>query len=441
MGPSTGRTFAEKVVARHAGHDAVSPGQMVGVTVDLVTCDELSFPQVAAMIRTLGVERVFDGDRVAVVADHETPARDLVSAEHMKATRVFASEFEIGHLLDAGEAGIVHVVVPERGLVSPGEIMAGYDSHVLTAGALGAFAVGIGATDTAVAMAFGELWLRVPESVRIVVDGEPRPWTTPKDVGLQIVARLGQAGCLYQAIEYDGAYPASLAMDGRFTLVNMSIEIGAKSAAIEPDAIALDYLQGRGARISEPVWADAGASYAATHVFDVEGLAPMIALPSAPDSGVPVSEVAGKHVDQVFLGTCTNGRLTDLRVAAAVLRGRRVHPGTRLVIIPGSPEVFRLALAEGLVQIFADAGAVIGPPGCGPCAGLHMGVLAGGEVGLSTSSRNFPGRMGSPESLLYLAGPAVAAATAVAGEIAGPEEVVGTRPPKEIAVSVRGRVE
>lgn len=416
-------TFAEKAVAAHAGRPRVEPGELVGARVDLVVSDELSFPQVIEELAALGADRVWDPERVVVAADHVTPAPDLASANDMVATRRFCREQGIRHLLDAGAAGIMHVVLPERGLVAPGELVVGYDSHVLTAGGIGALAMGIGATDTAVALAFGELWLRVPESVRVEIAGTPSRWAGPKDVMLELTRRLGQAGCLYQAIEIDGPYLDALPLDGRFTLANMAIEVGAKSAAVRPDAATIAYAQQRALRPFAALWADPGAAYAAVHALDVAGLPPMVSLPDAPDRGVPVDEAAGAHLDQVFLGTCTNGRLSDLRVAAEVLRGRHVHPGTRLIVVPGSPEVFRAALREGIIADLVEAGAVVGPAGCGPCAGLHLGVLGDDEVALATSSRNFPGRMGARSSKVYLAGPAVAAASAIAGVIASPAEV------------------
>jgi 3-isopropylmalate/(R)-2-methylmalate dehydratase large subunit len=418
---NTALTFAEKVIARHAGRTSVAPGELVGVGVDLVVSDELSFPEVMSEFEALGAKRLFDGSRIAIVADHETPARTVLAANNMKRTRKFADRYGVGQLFDAGTAGIIHVLIPETGLIAPGEIMMGYDSHVLTAGALAAFAVGVGATDTAVAMAFGEMWLRVPESVQVTIEGTPDPWAGPKDVSLQIGRELGQSGCLYQAIEYGGSYVVGLNMDGRLTLTNMAIEIGAKSAAINCDQTTVDYMDKRLDRPYSALWADPDAHYAAAYAFDVTGLQPMVSLPDGPDRGVPVAVAAGQPVDQVFIGSCTNGRLSDLRVAAEVLRGRRVNKRTRLLVVPGSPEVLRAAVAEGLVAQFLEAGAVIAPPGCGPCAGLHLGVLADGEVCVATSSRNFPGRMGGGS--VYLAGPAVAASTAVAGEIAAPSDL------------------
>ncbi|MEZ5098620.1 MAG: aconitase/3-isopropylmalate dehydratase large subunit family protein [Thermoleophilia bacterium] len=422
------QTFVEKVLAAHAGVDAVAPGEIVGARLDMVVSDELSFPEVVEHFRELGAERVFDPARVCVIADHESPARTIEAADRMVVTRAFCREQGIEHLVDVGQAGVMHVTLAERGLVAPGELILGYDSHMLTAGGAGALAVGVGATDAAVALAFGEAWLRVPETVRVTIEGTPPGWAGPKDVALLLCRQLGQDGCVYRAVEIDGSYPAALGMDGRFTLANMAIEVGAKTVAVRPDETTAAWLAGRVERDWQPVWSDPDAPVAAEHVVDVSGLDPLVALPHAPDLGVPVGEAGGDHVDQVFIGTCTNGRLDDLRVAASVLRGRTVHPRTRLLVVPASPEIFKAALAEGLIATFLEAGAVVGPPGCGPCAGLHMGVLADGEVGIATSSRNFPGRMGSRDSRLLVAGPAVAAASAVAGRVASPEEIAGPAP-------------
>jgi 3-isopropylmalate/(R)-2-methylmalate dehydratase large subunit len=431
---STGLTFAEKVLAAHAGKPKVSPGELIGVKVDLIVSDELSFPEVMRQFEDLGATTVAAGARIAIVADHETPARTLLAANSLKQTRAFVDTYG-GQLFDAGAAGIIHVLIPETGLIAPGELMMGYDSHVLTAGGLGAFAVGVGATDTAVAMAFGETWLRVPESVKITIEGTPDPWAGPKDVALRIGRQLGQSGCLYQAIEYSGAYVDKLTLDGRLTLTNMAIELGAKSAAIRCDQQTIDYLAERVDRPYTPQWADPNAAYAAIHSFEATGTQPMVSLPDGPDRGVPVGEAAGQAVDQVFIGSCTNGRLSDFRIAATILQGRRVNKRTRLLIVPGSPEVLRAAVAEGLVARFLDAGAVIAPPGCGPCAGLHLGVLADGEVCVSTSSRNFPGRMGGGK--VYLAGPAVAASTAIAGVITAPTDLPD--PPAQPAAAMEAK--
>lgn len=417
-------TFAQKVLAARAGRGHVDVGEIVGTRVDLVVSDELSFPEVVEQFHELGATDVFDPERVCVIADHENPARSIEAANRMVTSRQFCSEQSIRHLIDVGEAGVMHLVLAEHGLAAPGELVLGYDSHMLTAGGVGALSIGVGAADTAVALAFGETWLRVPETVRITIEGSAAAWVGPKDVALWICRELGQEACVYQVVEFDGSYVESLDMDGRFTLANMAIEIGAKSAVVRPDETTRAYAAERVRRPWQPIWSDPHASLAAHYTYAIDALTPLISLPDAPDRAVPVAEAAAEHVDQVFIGTCTNGRLSDLREAAALLRGRKVHPGTRLVVVPGSPTVYRAALAEGLIETFVEAGGVVGPAGCGPCAGLHMGVMSPGEVGIATSSRNFPGRMG-PESRLYIAGPAVAAASAIAGHVASPADVMG----------------
>jgi 3-isopropylmalate/(R)-2-methylmalate dehydratase large subunit len=418
-------TFAQKVLAKRAGRSQVEIGEIVGTRVDLVVSDELSFPEVVEEFHELGATEVFDSERVCVIADHENPARSIEAANRMVTTRDFCVQQGIEHLVDVGQAGVMHLVITEHGLAAPGELILGYDSHMLTAGGVGALSVGVGAADAAVALAFGETWLRVPETVRITIDGSPSPWVGPKDVSLSICHEFGQEACVYQMVEFDGPYVDGLDMDGRFTLANMAIEIGAKSAVVRPDQTTRDYVSQRVGRDWEAIWSDEEAELASTHTFDVGMLGPLISLPDAPDQAVPVDQAGGEHVDQVFIGTCTNGRLSDLREAAAVLRGRRVSPATRLIVVPGSPTVFKAALAEGLIETFLEAGAIVGPAGCGPCAGLHMGVMSEGEVGIATSSRNFPGRMGALSSKLYIAGPAVAAASAVAGYVTSPSDVLG----------------
>ncbi|MGI9658640.1 MAG: 3-isopropylmalate dehydratase large subunit, partial [Gaiellaceae bacterium] len=415
----------QKVIAARAGRAEVEVGEIVGTRVDLVVSDELSFPEVVEQFRELGASEVFDSDRVCVIADHENPARSVEAANRMVTTRGFCDEQRIRHLVDVGEAGVMHLVLAEHGLAAPGELVLGYDSHMLTAGGVGALSIGVGAADTAVALAFGETWLRVPETVRITIDGSPAAWVGPKDVGLWLCQQLGQEACVYQVVEFDGSYVDQLDMDGRFTLANMAIEIGAKSAAVRPDETTRAYVDARVERAWDPVWSDADAELAAHRSYEIGAIVPLVSLPDAPDQAVPIEQAGDEQVDQVFIGTCTNGRLSDLREAAAVLRGRTVHSNTRLIVVPGSPTVFRDALAEGLIETFLEAGAVVGPAGCGPCAGLHMGVMSEGEVGIATSSRNFPGRMGPRSSRLYIAGPAVAAASAVAGRVASPADVLG----------------
>ena len=430
-------TMVEQIIAAHAGRSHVSPGEIVGVELDLLVSDELSFPDVMHEFEALGATTVFDPDRILIVADHETPAPSVASAERMRSVRAFADQHQLSRLLDAGRAGVMHVVIPEAGLACPGGLIAGYDSHMLTAGALTCAGIGIGATDAAVAMAFGELWVRVPETVRIRIEGEPQGWVSAKDISLSICSTIGQSACRYRSVELYGSYIDSARIDARLTITNMAIELGAKVALIATDATTEAYLTQVGPELPARTRPEliANASIEQEHLFDASAVRLTVAVPGGPDRGIPVQDVPAVAIDQVFIGSCTNGRIDDLRVAAAVLNGRKVHPRTRLLIVPGSQGVFRQALAEGLIAQFADAGAVIIPPGCGPCAGLHMGVLAAGERALATSSRNFPGRMGALGSEVYLAGPAIAAATAVAGTVADPADVTGERGPQRLPLA------
>jgi len=424
-------TMIEQIIADHAGQKQVSPGEIVGVRLDLLVSDELSFPDVMHEFHELGATKVFDGDRVMIVADHETPAPSVASAERMRSVRTFADEHKISRLFDAGRAGVMHVVIPEVGLAQPGGFIAGYDSHMLTAGALGCVGVGIGATDAAVALAFGEMWVRVPETVRIRIDGTPSGWVSAKDVSLSICAELGQSAGRYRSVELYGSYIDRARMDARLTMTNMAIELGAKAALIPVDAVTEEYCRHVDSGLPAtrvPVFHE-DATIEREYAFDASSVALTVAVPGGPDRGIPIADADDVTIDQVFIGSCTNGRIDDLRVAAEVLNGRTVAPRTRLLIVPGSPGVLRQALEEGLITTFVDAGAVIIPPGCGPCAGLHMGVLADGERALATSSRNFPGRMGAPGSEVYLSGPAVAAATAVAGRLSDPSDVTGATMP------------
>ena len=433
--------MVEQIIAAHAGRDVVKPGEIVGVRLDLLVSDELSFPDVIAGFDDLGARAVFDPDRIIVVADHETPAPSVASAERMRSVRLFAEMHGIHRVLDAGRAGVMHVVLPELGLAQPGGLIAGYDSHMLTAGGVACAGIGIGATDAAVALAFGEMWMRVPETVRIRLDGKARGWVSAKDIMLAVCADLGQTACRYRSVEYHGSFVEECSVDARQTIANMSIELGAKTALVVPDRVTAAYVSQVAAPFPAPTTPvfDVAATVEAEYVFDVGEVQLTVALPGGPDRGVPIGDVDAVPIDQVFIGSCTNGRIEDLRVAAQVIAGRSVRSGTRLLVVPGSPAVLRQALAEGLIDVFVDAGAVVMPPGCGPCAGLHQGVLADGERALATSSRNFPGRMGAPGSEVYLSGPAVAAATAVAGTLTDPAEVTGAAEPAAFAVAGGGR--
>jgi 3-isopropylmalate/(R)-2-methylmalate dehydratase large subunit len=417
-------TITEKILAAHAGLDRVEPGQLINVRVDLVLGNDITAPVAIKEFRRIGVEKVFDRERVVLVPDHFVPNKDIKSAEQAKILRDFARQQQLTHYFEVGRMGIEHCLLPEQGLVGPGDVVIGADSHTCTYGALGAFATGVGSTDLAAAMALGEIWLKVPESIKFVYYGELQPWVGGKDLILYTIGQIGVDGALYQAMEFTGPAIETLSMDGRLTMANMAVEAGAKNGIVPPDEITLDYVKGRARRPYRVYQSDPGARYARVYEFDVSRLEPQVAFPHLPSNVRPVSQAGHVEIQQVVIGSCTNGRLEDLRLAARVLQGKKVHPGVRLIIIPGTQEVYRTALKEGLIEIFIDAGAAVSTPTCGPCLGGHMGILAAGERCLATTNRNFVGRMGHPESEVYLSNPAVAAASAILGRIAAPQEVL-----------------
>jgi 3-isopropylmalate/(R)-2-methylmalate dehydratase large subunit len=417
-------TLTEKILAAHVGAETVHAGQFVEVDVDLVLSNDITAPIAVREFETLGVARVFDPERVVIVLDHFTPNKDIKSAEQNRVVRDFARAQGLPHFFDVGCMGIEHVLLPEQGLVVPGDVVVGADSHTCTYGALGAFATGMGSTDIAVAMATGQIWMRVPETVRVVFEGELQPWVGGKDLILYTIGQIGVAGALYQVIEFAGPAIEALSMDGRLTMANMAIEAGAKAGLFEVDEATLDYLDGRARRPHHAFRPDAGVTYARVVEIDASEVEPQVAYPHLPENVRPASQAGEVCLDQAVIGSCTNGRLEDLRVAAQVLSGRRVHPDVRCIVIPGSQQVYLDAVREGLVEVFVEAGAAVSTPTCGPCLGGHMGVLAAGERAVSTTNRNFRGRMGHPDSEVYLAGPAVAAASAVAGRLVDPGIVV-----------------
>jgi len=418
-----GYTLTEKILAAHAGLDGVHAGQFVYVDVDVVLSNDITAPIAIREFEKLGVERVFDPARVIMVADHFAPNKDINSAEQCLAMRQFARQQALDHHYDVGRMGIEHVLLPEQGLVVPGDVVVGADSHTCTYGAVGAFATGMGSTDIAVAMATGRTWMRVPETIRVWYHGELRPWVGGKDLILYTIGQIGVAGARYKALEFAGPVVAGLSMDARLTMANMAIEAGGKAGLFGVDGVTLDYVEGRAQRPWRVYEADADAAWAQTIEIDVSEIGPQVAFPHLPENTRPVSESGEVTIDQVVIGSCTNGRLEDLEVAARILRGRKVHPDVRCIVIPGSQQVYLDAARAGLLEAFVEAGAAVSTRTCGPCLGGHMGVLAAGERAVSTTNRNFRGRMGHPESEVYLAGPAVAAASALAGRIAGPEEV------------------
>jgi len=417
-------TLAEKILAAHAGRAKVTPGELINVRVDLVLSNDITAPIAIREFRRIGIERVFDPQKVVMVPDHFTPNKDIPSAEQAKLVREFALEQGLVYF-EVGRMGIEHVLVPEQGLVLPGDVVIGADSHTCTYGAVGAFATGMGSTDIASAMASGEIWMRVPPTIKFVYHGELPKWTGGKDLILHTIGRIGVDGALYSAMEFAGEAVGRLSMDSRFTMANMAIEAGAKAGIFVVDDKTIEYVRPRANRPYKVYESDKDAEYARVIECDVSMIEPQVAFPHIPSNTQPISEVGQIEIDQVVIGSCTNGRLEDLQIAARILEGRQVHPRVRCIIIPGSQRVYLEALREGLIEVFVDSGTAVSTPTCGPCLGGYMGVLADGERCVSTTNRNFVGRMGSPESEIYLTNPAVAAASAVAGKIASPEEVMG----------------
>jgi 3-isopropylmalate/(R)-2-methylmalate dehydratase large subunit len=416
-------TMAEKILAAHAGAEFVEPGQFVDVKVDVVLANDITAPIAIREFDRIGVEQVFDRDRVIMVPDHFTPNKDIQSAEQCKMLRDFSRRQNLTHYFEVGRAGIEHVLLPEQGLVLPGDVVVGADSHTCTYGALGAFATGMGSTDIAVVMATGKIWMKVPETIKFVYHGRRREWVGGKDLILHTIGLIGVDGARYQAMEFSGEAVDDLSMAGRFTMSNMAIEAGAKAGLFAFDEKTQAYVEPRARRPYTAYEGDGDARYAQVIEINVSELEPQVAFPHLPSNVRPLSQAGEIPIDQAIIGSCTNGRLGDLQVAAQVLRGRKVHPYVRCIVIPGTQAVYLEALGQGLIETFVEAGAAVSTPTCGPCLGGHMGVLAAGERCVSTTNRNFVGRMGHPESEVYLASPAVAAASAVLGRIGRPAEI------------------
>lgn len=416
-------TITEKIIAAHAGKDYVRPGELVDVKIDLALANDVTAPGVIKEFKKIGVDQVFDADKVVLVPDHFAPNRDVDSAQQCKVVREFAREKEITNYFEVGRMGIEHALLPEMGLVLPGDLVIGADSHTCTYGALGAFSTGMGSTDLAAAIATGETWLKVPPSIKFVLSGSPRPWVGGKDYILYIIGMIGVDGALYKAMEFAGEAIEALSMDGRLTMCNMAIEAGGKNGIIAPDALTREYELGRSDRVYTEYASDPDADYERVYEIDVSAIEPQVAFPHLPSNARPLSEAGSVEIDQVIIGSCTNGRLEDLRLAAKVIRGRQVHKRVRMIVIPATQHIYSEAMHEGLFDVFLEAGAAVSTPTCGPCLGGHMGVLAAGERAVATTNRNFRGRMGHKDSEVYLANPAVAAASAVAGRICGPDDI------------------
>jgi 3-isopropylmalate/(R)-2-methylmalate dehydratase large subunit len=415
-------TIAEKILAAKSDRDEVFPGEFINAKVDLVLASELSGVVAIEEFKKVKGATIFDPEKVVFVMDHFTPNKDIKSAEIVKECRAFAREHKI-KFFDVGRAGIQHILLPEKGLVVQGDLVAGADSHTCTYGFIGAFGAGIGSTDAAAAMILGEMWLKVPESILFNYSGKPPAWVGGKDLILHTIGHIGVDGARYQVMEMTGEAFQHLSMADRFSMANMAIEAGAKTGIIPPDSMTDAFVKARSAREGFIHESDPDAEYAGKFEFDVSEFEPFVAVPSLPENVKPVSELAGVEIDQVVIGLCTNGNIEDLRAAASLLKGRKIDPKIRAVIIPGTQKVYLDAVREGLVEIFIEANCTVSTPTCGPCLGGHMGVLASGERCLSTSNRNFKGRMGHPTSEVYLANPYVAAATAITGTITSPADL------------------
>lgn len=417
-----GMTMTQKILAAHAGLDFVTAGQLIEAKLDVVMANDITGPMALPIFRQMA-DKVFDKDKVVLVPDHFTPNKDIKSAINSRSIQDFAKEQGLKWYLVQGKCGVEHAILPEYGIVVAGECIIGADSHTCTYGALGAFSTGVGTTDIATGMATGELWFKVPSAIKFVLTGKPGPYVSGKDVIIHIIGKIGVDGALYKSMEFVGDGIANLSMDDRFTMANMAIEAGAKNGIFEVDEITMEYLKDRAKREPRVFKADDDAEYDETFVIDLSEIRPTVAFPHLPENTKTIDEVGDITIDQVVIGSCTNGNIEDMEAAAKVLSGRKVADHVRCIIFPGTQNVYKEAIQRGWAEIFIDAGAVFSTPTCGPCLGGHMGILAAGEKAVATTNRNFVGRMGHVESEVYLASPAVAAASAVAGKIAGPEEL------------------
>lgn len=416
-------TMAEKILAAHAGLEEVVPGQLIECDLDLVLSNDVTAPIAIKEFKKVGVDKVFDPTKIALVPDHYVPNKDIQSAEQAKLTREFAREQGITHFYEVGCMGVEHALLPEQGVVGAGDLIIGADSHTCTYGALGAFATGVGSTDAAMAYATGKAWFKVPESILFNIEGELQPGVTGKDIILHIIGMIGVDGALYQAMEFRGSAIESLSMDERLSISNMAIEAGGKAGLIAVDDVTRAYMDGRTERPYKEYYSDPDAVYAKVYNINAADIVPTVAFPHLPSNTRPAAEARDITIDQSVIGSCTNGRIEDMRQAAAVLKGHKVNPNVRCIIIPATQQVYRQCIQEGLMEIFLDANCAVSTPTCGPCLGGYMGILAAGERSIATTNRNFVGRMGDPTSEVYLSSPAVAAASAVLGHIGLPEDL------------------
>ncbi|MCL5022620.1 MAG: 3-isopropylmalate dehydratase large subunit [Nitrospirae bacterium] len=416
-------TITEKILAAHSGKPEAVPGELINARVDLILANDITAPIAIEEFKKIGAKDVFDRERVVFVPDHFAPQKDIKAAEQCRMLKEFSREHRLSLYFEVGRMGVEHALLPEQGLVVPGDLVIGADSHTCTYGALGAFATGVGSTDVAAAMATGECWFKVPESMKFIYYGTRNKWVGGKDLILHTIGDIGVDGALYRAMEFDGEAIRNLPMYGRLTMCNMAIEAGGKSGIVVPDAVTEAYARGRAKRPYTSYGSDPDARYVEIREYDCATIPLTVSCPHLPSNTKPAAELADVAIDQVVVGSCTNGRLEDLREAAAVIRGKKVNPNVRMIVIPATQQIYRDAMKEGLLEIFIDAEAVVSTPTCGPCLGGYMGILAKGEKALATTNRNFIGRMGHPGSEVYLSNPAVAAASAVLGRIAVPEEV------------------
>ncbi len=420
-----GMTMSQKILAAHTGLKSVEPGQLIQAEIDLVLGNDITSPLAIQEFSKLGVEHVFDNEKVVIVQDHFTPNKDIDSAELCKTVRKFAREKGLKNFFDVGEMGIEHVLIPEKGLVVAGDAVVGADSHTCTYGALGAFSSGVGSTDMAAVMATGKCWFKVPGAMQFILKGKPCRFVSGKDIILHIIGKIGVDGAQYKSMEFGGEGLEFLSMDSRFTIANMGIEAGGKNCIFPVDEKTVDYMESHSSRAYRAYESDYDAEYEETYEIDMSSIPLTVAFPHSPGNTRSIDDVGSIRLDQVIIGSCTNGRMEDLRMAAHLMEGKRTAKDVRVIIIPGTQKIYLQALEEGLIKTFILAGAVVSTPTCGPCLGGHMGVLAGGERAISTTNRNFVGRMGHPESEVYLAGPAVAAASAITGKISNPGEIGG----------------
>jgi len=418
-----GKTIGEKILSAHTDTDNFKIGDIIKTRVDFAFANDITAPIALKYFRESGAKEVFDKEKIGLIPDHFAPNKDIKSAEQCKLLREFAREYGIVNYFDVGKVGIEHALLPEKGLVLPGHMVVGADSHTPTSGALGAFAIGVGSTDFAAVMSLGEVWLKVPPTIKFIYSGKLNKWVGGKDLILYTISKVGVDGANYRVMEFSGEVIKNLSMDNRFTICNMAIEAGAKTGIIEPDEITLEYLKERAKRPYQIYKSDPDASYEQIIEINVSKIEPQVAFPHLPENVKPISKAKGIKIDQSIIGSCTNGRIEDLRIAAEILKEQQVHPEVRLIVIPATQDIYLQAIHEGLIDIFITAGAAVSTPTCGPCLGGYMGILAKGERAISTTNRNFVGRMGHSESEVYLASPAVAAASAILGEIASPEDV------------------